>query len=230
MLDQEKKWTEANAMDRSTGNTVPPSYPNEVMVKVFSSGTYSSNFSPISGIEHVLDIGCGAGNNLVYFVDKGCTAVGIDVTDEMVGFALSNLDRLGYSDVPVQIGSNTNIPFPDNEFDIILSVNTLHYSPGASGIDSALREFTRVLRPGGKAFIMTAGPRHDIVTSSKQHGEFDWEVLDFGFRTGNRQSFFDDKAHFKSTLSKYFKSVDVGGATEEYPSILLEFMFAICTN
>jgi len=57
-------------MDHSVGNSIPPSYPNEVVVKIFSSGGYSSGFSPINPGSSVLDVGCGFGNNLVYFLDK----------------------------------------------------------------------------------------------------------------------------------------------------------------
>lgn len=209
---------------------VPPSYPNEIMAKVFSSGFYSSSFAPVNGTERVLDIGCGAGNNLVYFLNKGCDGIGVDVTDDMVSFAVDNLKRLGHNNVSVKLGSNSSIPFSDNFFDIILSVNTLRYSSGSTGIKDSLQEFSRVTEAGGKAFIMTADPKHEIVMKSKRLGAFDWEVVDFGFRTGDRLSFFDDKAHFKKTLSEYFKTVQVGRTTEEYSTVTLNFLFAICTN
>ena len=227
---QIKKWTTENAMDHTRGNSIPPSYPNEVMVKIFSSGGYSSEFSPMSPGSSVLDVGCGFGNNLVYFLDRDCVGFGIDVTNDMVSLARENLKRLGYGDVKIEKGSNESIPFPDGRFDILVSVNTLHYSQGIVGINKALAEFSRVVTKGGKVFIMTSGPRHKIVQNSKRHNILDWEVLDFGFRTSDRLSFFDDTLHFKDVLSEHFDNVEVGRLTEDYSTLTLDFMFSICSN
>jgi len=225
---QENKWTKDNAMDRSTGNNTLPSYPNEVMIKMFSSASYSSNFRPVTDSQKVLDVGCGAGNNLIYFLDKGCKCHGIDVTADMVDLAKENLTRRGYENVPIALGSNNSIPFPDGDFDVLLSVNTLHYSEGVTGIDESLKEFKRVTSNDGRIFIVTAGPEHEIVRNSRREGLFDWEVIDYGFRTGNRQSFFDNCEHFADLLSRHFGVVEVGRLTEEYPTKKLDFLFAIC--
>jgi hypothetical protein len=75
---------------------------------------------------------------------------------------------------------------------------------------------------------MTAGPQHEIVRKSRRQGLFDWEVVDYGFRTGNRQSFFDNGEHFNDVLSNYFGSVETGSLTEEYSTKKLDFLFAIC--
>jgi ubiquinone/menaquinone biosynthesis C-methylase UbiE len=227
---QIKKWTTENAMDRTRGNSIPPSYPNEVMVKIFSSSEYSSGFSTIDPGSSVLDVGCAFGNNLVYFLDRDCVGYGIDVTNDMVNLAKGNLKRLGYGDVKIEKGSNEAIPFPDGSFDILISVNTLHYSQGIVGINKALAEFSRVVTNGGKVFIMTAGPRHKIVQNSKRHNLLDWEVLDFGFRTSDRLSFFDDTVHFKAVLSEHFDNVEVGSLTEDYSTSTLDFMFSMCNN
>jgi ubiquinone/menaquinone biosynthesis C-methylase UbiE len=145
LKSQEDKWTKENAMDRSQGNKTLPSYPNEVMIKIFSSGSYSTNFSPLEEDQKMLDVGCGAGNNLTFFLDKGCEGYGIDVTEDMVDLAKENLTRCGYKNVPIKIGSNNNIPFEDDYFDVLISVNTLHYSEGLSGIEQSLREFLKMV-------------------------------------------------------------------------------------
>ena len=228
--DQKEKWTKENAMDRTKGNSIPPSYPNEVMVKTFSSSAYSLNFTPVEKGQKVIDVGCGYGNNLVYFLDRDCKGFGVDVTEDMVGLARDNMERLAYDDVIIEKGTNTDIPFAKEYFDILISVNTLHYSNGVSGINKALTEFSRVVSKGGKIFIMTAGPSHKIVQNSKRHHVLDWEVLDFGFRTADKLSFFDNSEHFKDVLSEHFDNVEVGRLTEEYPSMTLDFLFSICTN
>lgn len=225
---QEDKWNKENSMDRKD-NSIPPSYPNEVMVKSFSSSYYSSTFCPVEKGQKVIDVGCGFGNNLVYFLDRNCEGCGIEVTPDMIDLAKDNLKRLGYDNYDIKYGTNIDVPFDDNVFDVLLSVNAVHYSQGQSGIKKSLSEFKRVLKDEGRAFIMTAGPHHVIVEQSKRHGMFDWEVEDYGFRTGNRMSFFDGEEHFKDVLSQYFDGVEVGRVTEQYSTVKLDFMFSTCT-
>jgi len=228
--EQKKKWTKQNSMKTSGGNSIPPSYPNEVMIKVFASSFYSDNFQPVRNGQKVLDVGCGFGNNLTFFLDRGCDVTGVDVTEDMVEQATDNLNRLGYGNADIKIGENIKLPFDDNTFDTLISVAALHYSQGEQEIEKSLSEFSRVVADDGRVFILTAGPEHNIVKNSKRHKIFEWEVLDFGFRTGDRLSFFDDIDHFKNTLSERFHGVEVGRLTEKYATVTLDFLFAICTN
>ena len=45
-----EKWTKETAMDTSVHNKIPPSYPNEAMVKIFVSGYFSLNTDNFSVI------------------------------------------------------------------------------------------------------------------------------------------------------------------------------------
>ena len=62
----------------------------------------------------------------------------------------------GYPSVrpDIYVGDAAVLPFDDNEFDIVLSINTLH-NLDRSGVIDALREIDRVSR--GAAFIMVDG-------------------------------------------------------------------------
>ncbi len=227
--NKDEKWNEKTAMESNREDGTPPSYPNEMMAKIFSSGYYSSNFSAIKKGQKVLDVGCGFGNNLTFFIDRGCDAYGVDINDEMVRLAKTNLNRLGRN-AHIAVGRNDQIPFGNGEFDLLISVNTLHYQCGEEGIDNALNEFRRVTKEGGRIFIMTAGPAHEIRSKSKQLGPFMWEVLDYGFRTGSVLAFFEDREHLQAVLSKKFSSVETGMLTEKYSVRTLEFLYAICLN
>lgn len=227
---QKKKWTKENSMSTVHGNSIPPSYPNEVLVKTFASSYYSENFRPLEVGQKVLDVGCGSANNLTFFMDRGCQCFGVDVTEDMVEIGKENMKRLGYGDADIRVGENTKLPFADNTFDVLLSVGALHYSPGVSGVDQSLKEFSRVVAEGGRIFILTTGPEHIFRQKSKRHGVLDWEVMDYGFRTGDRLSIFDDAEHFKNTLSKYFDDVEVGNYLEKYPAVTIDSLFAICSN
>jgi SAM-dependent methyltransferase len=94
----------------------------------------------------LLDLGCGAGENSVYFALQGAKCVAADYSPAMVELALTLAARNG---VEIQ-GCTTNaiaLDFADNTFDIVYAANLLHHLPDPK---IALREMHRVVKPGGK--------------------------------------------------------------------------------
>ncbi len=100
----------------------------------------------ISG-KYLLDLGCGAGENSVYFAQKGARCVATDYSPGMVEIALQLAAKNG-----VEIEGRTinamEIDFPDHTFDLVYASNLLHHIPDPK---IALSEMYRVLKPGGKA-------------------------------------------------------------------------------
>lgn len=91
----------------------------------------------------VLDVGCAKGflvADLVPWVD----AYGLDVSR----YALLNCDRNVVG--RLHFGTAAFLPFPDDSFDLVLSINTLHNLPRPRLI-RALQEIVRVSR--GPAFV-----------------------------------------------------------------------------
>lgn len=95
----------------------------------------------------LLDLGCGAGENSVYFAKCGARCVAADYSPGMVEVALKLADANG---VKIQ-GRTMNaiaLDCPDHTFDIVYASNLLHHIPNPR---AAIREMHRVLKPGGKA-------------------------------------------------------------------------------
>jgi ubiquinone/menaquinone biosynthesis C-methylase UbiE len=94
----------------------------------------------------LLDLGCGAGENSVYFASRGAQCTATDYSPGMVEKALKLAAVHG-----VQIEGRTmnamELAFPDETFDIVYAANLLHHLPEPR---TALREIHRVLKPGGK--------------------------------------------------------------------------------
>ncbi|EKD71491.1 MAG: Methyltransferase [uncultured bacterium] len=89
--------------------------------------------------DKILDIGCGKGFLLYDFtqVVPGVDVVGIDISK----YAIEN----GKEDVKsfLQVGNANSLPFADNSFDLVISINTLH-NLCCYDLDAALREMQRV--------------------------------------------------------------------------------------
>lgn len=89
--------------------------------------------------DKVLDVGCGKGFLLYDFtqVVPGVEIWGLDVSEYAIRNAKQEVtDRL-------QTGNATTLPFPDDFFDLVVSINTLH-NLYCYELDRALREIERV--------------------------------------------------------------------------------------
>ncbi|WAS06363.1 class I SAM-dependent methyltransferase [Gloeomargaritales cyanobacterium VI4D9] len=95
--------------------------------------------------KYILDLGCGAGENSVYFALRGAQCVAGDYSPEMVHVAQELAAKYG---VPVtgKVINAMAIDIPDDTFDMVYAANLLHHIPDPL---VAVREMQRVVKPGG---------------------------------------------------------------------------------
>jgi len=104
--------------------------------------------------QSVLDVGCGIGGSTRHIARRfGCSGRGITLSPVQANRAqeLSNEqglgDRLGF-----EVADALRMPFADNSFDLIWSLESGEHMPDKATFVS---ELTRVLKPGGKLIIVT---------------------------------------------------------------------------
>jgi len=114
------------------------------------------------GDERVLDVGTGAGLLLIGAAKRLTNGrpTGIDLWSQVDLSAnekqrtLRNAELEGVKDrVEVLDGDATAMTFPDNTFDVIVSLACIHNIPTREGRDKACQQIARVLKPGGAAII-----------------------------------------------------------------------------
>ncbi len=96
----------------------------------------------------LLDCGCGPGSlttSLAQLVAPG-RVVGIDIGESQVERAREHAAEAGVSNVEFQVGGLYELPFDDSSFDSVFSNTVLQHVPDPV---RALREWNRVLKPGG---------------------------------------------------------------------------------
>jgi len=89
--------------------------------------------------DKVLDVGCGKGFLLYDFtkVLPGLELYGLDISEYAIAHAQEEIaDKL-------QVGNATSLPYPDDCFDLVISINALHNLHNYD-LDKALREIERV--------------------------------------------------------------------------------------
>ncbi|OZH53333.1 methyltransferase type 11 [Hydrocoleum sp. CS-953] len=97
--------------------------------------------------KYLLDLGCGAGENSVYFAKKGARCLATDYSPGMVDVAVNLAEKNGVK-IEGRVMDAMALEFPDNTFDFVYASNLLHHLPNPT---LAIREMHRVLKPGGKA-------------------------------------------------------------------------------
>jgi SAM-dependent methyltransferase len=116
---------------------------------------------PMHAGETVLDIGCGAGMDLLLAarrVGPRGRAIGVDMTEAMAGRARRSAERAGLAQVEVRMGDALALPVEDASVDVVISNGVINLTPDK---EQAYAEVLRVLKPGGRLQL------GDIVVASE---------------------------------------------------------------
>jgi 2-polyprenyl-3-methyl-5-hydroxy-6-metoxy-1,4-benzoquinol methylase len=106
--------------------------------------------------QDVLDAGCGHGWYADWLARHGARVVAVDRSARMVELTTERLAGRGR----VIRGDLSDVReiLPDASFDVVLSSLVLHY---VADLTSTFREWSRLLRPGGRLVFSTRHPTHD---------------------------------------------------------------------
>ncbi|MEN8241566.1 MAG: methyltransferase domain-containing protein [Chloroflexota bacterium] len=109
-------------------------------------------FLPKQGMS-ILDVGCGTGTYLEFFQRYKCSLAGIDTSPAMLELAK---ERLGDT-ADLRLGSATEMPYPDESFDLVVSMLVLHEMDHPVRLGT-LKEIKRVLKPDGRVLLIDFNP------------------------------------------------------------------------
>lgn len=140
----------------------------------------------------VLDIACGEGYGSALLAQVAAEVVGVDIAPEAVAHAHERYQGR-FANLTFRTGSATNIPYPDDCFDLVVSFETIEH---LAEQEKMLSEIRRVLRPDGVLIISTP----DRPIYHRTYGE------DNPFHVKEL-----DKASFEQLLKAYFPYVELYG-------------------
>jgi len=98
----------------------------------------------------ILDVGTGPGIVALMLAELGHDVTGVDLSEDMLKNALGNREALGVS-VDFRKGDAEHLPFEDESFDAVVNRYVLWTVPNPK---TAISEWNRVLKPGGKIVII----------------------------------------------------------------------------
>lgn len=117
-----------------------------------------ANLAPLlksKKFHRILDLGCGYGRHTVYLAKKGFFVTGSDISPTALKLAQIWLRKEKLKDCCLVEHDMTKLPFPDEHFDAVISINVIHHDL-LDQIKRTVDEIRRVLRKGGLALIAIA--------------------------------------------------------------------------
>jgi ubiquinone/menaquinone biosynthesis C-methylase UbiE len=109
--------------------------------------TILRSWLPLGPGTRLLDVPAGTGRLSVALAESGATVVGADISFNMLQVAANKRASALPASVHLMQASGSQLPFPDDTFDAVLSFKFFHLIPNASK-RQFVTEMTRVLKPG----------------------------------------------------------------------------------
>jgi ubiquinone/menaquinone biosynthesis C-methylase UbiE len=132
--------------------------------------------------ESVLDVGCGTGTLAIAAKQRvGATGIvcAIDASPEMLARANRKARNAGVA-VDFKNAYAQVLPFPDAQFDAVLSTLMLHHLPRRAR-EQCAAEMKRVLKPGGRVlavdFAVSAPEQRGLLARFHRHGHIDLDAM-----------------------------------------------------
>ncbi|MEI7024964.1 class I SAM-dependent methyltransferase [Paenibacillus sp. y28] len=204
MENHKEKWDELHQM-----SVFNPLYPTESVVRFVKSAFSEPERT------HLLDLGCGAGRHVVFLAKEGYQVTGIDFSLEGLELTRAKLaqERLHAKLVHSSI---LPLPFEDASFDGIIAYGVLIYFM-PDDIRAAAKEMHRVLKPGGKAFIVVRS------TDDKRYGlGEEIEAHTFRMNNLNEENFvvhYFTAEEISTGLFSEFAGIQIGFANDDLGSL-----------
>lgn len=126
----------------------------------------------LKGDERILDVGCSTGLMSIGAAKKlkSGRVTGLDLSGE-ADKAKENAKLEGVGDrVRVDSIETAKFVYPDNHYDVVVSVLALRYAGDAETREELLQEMLRVLKPGGRILIFDASNVSDYAAELRSLG------------------------------------------------------------
>jgi 2-polyprenyl-3-methyl-5-hydroxy-6-metoxy-1,4-benzoquinol methylase len=128
-----------------------PKYPHEIVVRWVMTN-FKSNRSA-----RILDLGCGAGRHTMFMANEGFNVVSADISKNGVAETALRAQQSGH-DIETAVTPLHQINFAPESFDGIMSYGVFNYA-SMDEIHQAVQKIHSILKPGGKALVVTRGDR-----------------------------------------------------------------------
>lgn len=146
--------------------------------------------------ETALDVGTGTGRHAIYLAQQGKRVSAIDVNEKMLSKAREKAGKEGLT-IDFRLEDCSSLSFSDNTFDLVICALALAHVENPA---IPLKEFIRVLRPGGHLIVTDLHP----FVQKELGPNHQWELIQ-----GQEPVFFPN---YHSSVDDYLAAMDKVGA------------------
>lgn len=115
----------------------------------------------------VLELGCGIGSIVNELTDKGCRAIGTDISNKAIEYG-----KRKYPNVDLRVAAAEKLDFEDGAFDIVMSFDVIEH---LKEVDEHIQEVSRVLTDGGYYVLQTPNKYFNSVFETIKLKSFEWK-------------------------------------------------------
>lgn len=213
-------WEKTYQWNRENNNYMI--YPDEELVRIVKK------FFIPSGVQNVVDIGCGSGRHSLMMLNEGFSVIGIDSSETSIDIARKITGSYPQERVQFFIKNIVQgLPLEDNSLDAAVCWGVLHYL-NSSQVMMVLNEIKRILKPGG-IFALTLRSIEDseckrLVTKDFQKSK--------AYESDGLEFIYYNEEEMKEILSSFI-DLKYGHKTRtlfEDPKRRIAHWFAVCSK
>lgn len=130
-----------------------PRYPHEAVIR----WTFRNFPRAAAAHTRLLDLGSGTGRHALFFAREGYQTAAADFSPVAIQELQTAASQHGLA-IDGRVAGAEALPFADDSFDGVLAFGVLYYL-GPQAMRQAVLELRRVLKPGGRAFVMIKSNR-----------------------------------------------------------------------
>ncbi len=195
----EKKWT--NLFNRRKDI----SYPAEGVIRIFK-GKFPKFKLKLKKKDKILDVGFGDGRHIVFFKRMGLDVYGTEISFQIINKIKKILKN---SNKKLIVGTNDNLSFKSNYFNLLLSWNSCYYMSQKNpfNFQKHVYEMSRVLKKNGTIIISIPKKTSFIFKDSKKIKK-GYRIIKndyFGVRNGQVMRCFESKNEIEKSFKNKFK-------------------------
>lgn len=204
-------------------------YPTEFVVRTLLADYPELRYEKPQAGDSILDVAFGDGRNTVFLCDQGLDVCGIEITAGIVEQTGARMRELGYHP-DLRVGRNSSIPYEDERFDYILACHCCYYCDKGETLIDNLREYSRVLKPGGSLIASVADMNSYIFDNATALSDGTMRITQdpYGNRVGYRLHGFASPRNIESYFSEFYENFSFGHAHNDYYGVDERVFWVVC--
>lgn len=199
-------------------------YPSEHLIRFIALNFYNK----VRNETNILEVGCGAGNNIWYLAREGFNSYGIDINEKSISNAKIGLSKENLNSDLI-VGDISNLPYSDSFFNCIIDNECLYFN-NFETTKVILNEIKRTLKKDGLFFSRTFSNNTYLGKNNEKISDYEYKNISDGILKDKGFVRILDYEEIKKLYGLFFEIISIEKIeyTRENQSYLVSEWVIIC--